>query len=72
MTYRYLVVIEKAAGGYSAYSPDVPGCVATGKTTEIAKSAMDEAIEFHIEGLAQLGEAIPQPRALDGSVRKID
>jgi len=63
MTYRYLVIIEKADGGFSAYSPDVLGCVATGRTVDAAQTAMTEAIEFHLEGLALSGEPIPQPRA---------
>ena len=63
MTYKYLVVIEKTQTGYSAYSPDVQGCVATAKTADAAKSAMSEAIEFHLEGLAESGENIPVPKA---------
>lgn len=61
MTYRYLVVIEKTGSGYSAYSPDVPGCVATGKTPIAVERAMSEAIEFHIEGLKEAGEEVPSP-----------
>ena len=47
---RFLVVIEKANGNYSAYSPDLPGCVATGRTVEETESNMYEAIRLHIEG----------------------
>ena len=48
---NYLVIVEKQKGNYSAYSPDVPGCIATGKTEKEARKNMDEALEFHIEGL---------------------
>jgi predicted RNase H-like HicB family nuclease len=60
---RYLVVIEETATGFSAYSPDLPGCVATGATSAEVEREMHEAIEFHIEGLRLGGEAIPQPRS---------
>jgi predicted RNase H-like HicB family nuclease len=58
---RYLVVIEETGTGYSAYSPDVPGCVATGKSRQEVEHEMQEAIEFHLEGLARSGETIPEP-----------
>jgi len=58
---RYAVVIEKAEGNYSAYVPDLPGCVATGGTVEETEQAIREAIAFHLEGLRADGEAIPQP-----------
>jgi predicted RNase H-like HicB family nuclease len=48
---RYAVVIEKAGNNYSAYVPDLPGCVATGATVEQAETEIREAIEFHIEGM---------------------
>ena len=47
---RYLIIIEESATGYSAYSPDVPGCVATGRTREEVQREMHDAIEFHLEG----------------------
>lgn len=59
---RYLVVIEKANGNYSAYAPDLPGCVATGKTIEEVKARMREAIKMHIEGLREDGLPVPTPR----------
>ena len=59
---KYLVVIEETATGYSAYSPDLDGCVATGKTREEVEREMQEAIEFHLEGMAKNGDAIPEPR----------
>ncbi|SHI31566.1 type II toxin-antitoxin system HicB family antitoxin [Desulfofundulus thermosubterraneus] len=60
---RYLVVIEKANGNYSAYIPDVPGCVATGKTAEEAKVNIAEALKMHLEGLAEDGLPVPEPKA---------
>ena len=58
---RYAVVIEKAETNYSAYVPDLPGCVATGATLEQAEAEIREAIEFHIEGLREEGLLIPEP-----------
>lgn len=60
---RYLVVIEKANGNYSAYLPDVPGCVATGKTPEEAHRTIAEALKMHLEGLAEDGLPAPEPSA---------
>jgi predicted RNase H-like HicB family nuclease len=58
---RYAVVIEKAEGNYSAYVPDLPGCIATGDTVEEVESEIREAIEFHIEGLREDGLSVPEP-----------
>jgi len=58
--YRFLIVIEKANGNYSAYSPDLPGCVATGSTKEEAEQNMAQAIEMHIKGLQEDGLPIPE------------
>jgi predicted RNase H-like HicB family nuclease len=58
---RYLVVVEQGPTSFGAYVPDLPGCVAAGETREEALSLIREAIEFHIEGLRQAGEAIPPP-----------
>ena len=58
---RYAIVIEKAEGNYSAYVPDLPGCVATGATVEETEAQIREAIEFHLDGLRQDGSPIPQP-----------
>jgi predicted RNase H-like HicB family nuclease len=60
---RYLVIIEKTATGFSAYSPDLPGCVATGRTRKEVGQKMHEAIEFHIEGLRLAGEDIPEQQS---------
>ena len=58
---RYAVVIEKAGANFSAYVPDLPGCVATGATRAEAEAALREAIEFHLEGLRADGLPIPVP-----------
>jgi len=61
---KYLIIIEKTGTGYSAYSPDLPGCVATGATREETEHEMKDAIEFHIEGLRLNGDEVPKPSSL--------
>jgi predicted RNase H-like HicB family nuclease len=58
---KYLVIIEGTDGSYSAYSPDLPGCVAAGDTREETLKLMREAITFHLEGLQEDGQPIPPP-----------
>ncbi len=58
---KYLIVIEETNTGYSAFSPDIDGCVSTGVTLEEIKHNMQEAIEFHFEGLRKEGYQIPVP-----------
>lgn len=58
---RYAIVIEKANGNYSAYVPDLPGCVATGATIEETENSIREAIEFHLDGMREDGLIIPPP-----------
>ena len=58
---RYAVVIEQATGNYSAYVPDLPGCIATGQTLCEVESEISEAIAFHIEGMVEDGLPVPQP-----------
>lgn len=58
---RYAIVIEKADGNYSAYVPDLPGCIATGATIEETEVSIREAIEFHLDGLREDGLDIPIP-----------
>ena len=58
---RYAVVIEKVAGNYSGYVPDLPGCVATGPTVAAVEHEIREAIRFHIDGLIEDGEPVPAP-----------
>jgi predicted RNase H-like HicB family nuclease len=60
---KYLIIVEKTDTGYSAYSPDVPGCGSTGKTKEEVERNIQEAIEFHIEGLRQEGYEVPEPNS---------
>ncbi|MDQ3545396.1 MAG: type II toxin-antitoxin system HicB family antitoxin [Verrucomicrobiota bacterium] len=60
---RYLIIIEDTATGYSSYSPDLPGCVATGRTQREVERQMHDAIAFHIDGLRLAGEQIPEPRS---------
>jgi predicted RNase H-like HicB family nuclease len=61
---RYAVVIEKADGNYSAYVPDLPGCVATGDTVKAVESEIRNAIRFHIEGLKEDGLPVPAPTSI--------
>ena len=61
---RYAIVIERADNNYSAYAPDLPGCVATGGSVAEVEDRMREAIEFHLEGLREDGVAIPTPASL--------
>ena len=61
---RYAVVIEKASDNFSAYVPDLPGCIATGQTLAEAEGEIREAIRFHIEGLMVDGLPVPEPAAV--------
>jgi len=63
VTKRYLIVLEGTGTGYSAYSPDLPGCVATGATETEVERRMREAIELHVAGLKQQGEPVPEPHS---------
>jgi predicted RNase H-like HicB family nuclease len=58
---KYLMVIESTETGFSAYSPDLPGCVSTGTTREEVEQNMQEAIQFHLEGLREEGYPVPEP-----------
>ena len=58
---RYAIVIEKGKDNYGAYVPDLPGCVATGDTVEETERSIQEAIEFHLEGMRADGLPIPEP-----------
>ena len=60
---KYTVVIEKAPNNYAAYVPDLPGCVATASTHDALLEEIREAIEFHIEGMREDGEPVPEPQA---------
>ena len=58
---RYAVVFEKSNTGYAAYVPDLPGCITTGRTLEQTEKLIQEAIEFHVEGMRLHGETVPEP-----------
>ena len=60
---KYLVVVEKSENGYGAYVPDLPGCVAASKTRSEVVAQIQEAIEFHIEGVKDSGEPLPPPKS---------
>jgi predicted RNase H-like HicB family nuclease len=65
---RYAIVIEKADGNYSAYVPDLPGCVATGSNVAGVEKNMREAIRFHIDGLKEDRLPVPAPSAIAGYI----
>jgi predicted RNase H-like HicB family nuclease len=58
---KYLVLFEKSSTGYGAYAPDLPGCVATGRTLEETRARMTKAIEMHLTAMRQDGDPIPEP-----------
>jgi len=66
---HYIIVIEPSTTGYAAFSPDVPGCVATGGTVEQTLAEIRVALAFHFEGMAEAGEPLPEPRGLEYYVR---
>lgn len=72
MNNRYLVVIEKGVRNYSAFSPDVPGCIATGQTLDETIDSMRSALEFHIEGMIENGEPLPTAMPLRAFVQNTD
>ena len=61
---RFLIIIEQGSHNYSAYVPDLPGCIATGKTVDEVKANMKEAIRMHLEGMIEDQEEIPAPQTL--------
>lgn len=68
---KYLIVLEKSTTGFSAYSPDVPGCVATGDTIEATLNAMQNSLHFHLQNIIEDGEELPLPRGLDAYLEAI-
>jgi predicted RNase H-like HicB family nuclease len=66
--HRYLIVLEPTATGFSAYSPDLPGCVATGASRPEAEGNMRDAIVMHLEGMREDGHAAPTPQAIGAYV----
>jgi predicted RNase H-like HicB family nuclease len=65
---KYLIVIEKTSTGFSAYSPDLDGCVSTGATREEVERNMREAIAFHLDGLREEAQAVPEPHTYSAYV----
>ena len=61
---KYVILIEKAGSNFSAYSPDLPGCIATGSTPEETAANMRSAIEMHVEGLREDGQPVPEPSTI--------
>jgi predicted RNase H-like HicB family nuclease len=68
---EYTVIYEKGKRNWSAYVPDLPGCIATAKTQRQLERVIREAIEFHIEGLVDHGEPVPEPSVEAGTVRVV-
>jgi predicted RNase H-like HicB family nuclease len=65
---KYLIVIEPTETGFSAYSPDLPGCISTGRTREEVELNMREAIGFHLDGLREEGQPVPDPQTYSAYV----
>ena len=68
---KYLIVIAQGETGYSAYAPDIPGCIATGSTRDGVQREMKDAITFHLDGLKAEGMAIPQEPSTSSSYVEI-
>ena len=66
---QYLVVIEETETGYSAYSPDVPGCIATGSTRPEVERNIREALELHLDGLREEGYSLPEPKSYSSYIK---
>lgn len=65
---KYAIIIEEGKHNYSAYVPDLPGCVSTGNSIEEVKQNIHDAIEFHIEGMKEDGQEIPKPTSISDTV----
>jgi predicted RNase H-like HicB family nuclease len=63
MAMKYLVIVEKSENGFGAYVPDLPGCVAAAGTRQEVITLIQEAIEFHIDGLKKSGDPVPTPKS---------
>lgn len=68
MSLKYAVIFERAQNNWSAYVPDLPGCMTTGQTLEEAKVNIREAIEGHLETLRDFGDPVPDPASVAGEV----
>lgn len=69
---KYLIVLEKSDTGFSAYSPDVLGCIATGQNLEETRTNMQSAIAFHLQEIIRDHEQVPQPRGIDSYLMALD
>ena len=69
---KYLIIIEKSKTGYSAYSPDVDGCVAVGDTIEECRASMEEALKYHIELMIEMGYEVPKPISRNAEFVKVN
>ncbi len=65
---KYLLVMEETQAGFSVYSPDLPGCVSTGRTRKEVEQNMREAISFHLDGLREEGQTVPEPHTYSAYV----
>ena len=65
---RYLIVVEEAQTGYSAYAPDLPGCVSAGRSREDVERNMREAVDLHFDGMREKGQSVPEPRSYSAYV----
>jgi predicted RNase H-like HicB family nuclease len=65
---RYLIVVEETQTGFSAYSPDLPGCISTGRTREDVEKNMQEAIALHLDGMREEGQSLPEPHSYSAYV----
>lgn len=72
MQYQVAVLIEKAGNNYAAYAPEVPGCVATGKTPQLALQAMQQALSGHLALMAQDGDAMPDTTPVEAHVLTVE
>lgn len=70
--YRFLVVVEKATSNYSAYAPDVPGCISTGRTVEETLGNFKEALRFHLEGTLEDGDPVPEPYSVEAQFVEVE
>ena len=69
---KYLIVLEKSSTGFSAYSPDIWGCITTGETLEETRNNMQSALSFHLQAIANDNEPIPQPRSIESYVDALE
>lgn len=72
MKAKFLVIVEKGGMNFSAYSPDLPGCIATGRSVDQTLAEMRAAIEFHLEGMIENGEKLPVSRTLNSYISETD